>query len=198
MCFSPALRRSFPPRIRRSTTSSNLSGFLEDCSLPHRPVAPSPRSDRPGRRPRPIRLRFQGGAKEAARLDQVGGPGRLRAWTSMRSPSSPKREAATWRPGASRGGPGSARPGCRLEAGHGQGPAEAGDHHRLVDRRADVGDAEFERLDVRRGADVPVDLRGVLDDPGGDQGRDQVVILGPRGEVGGDPAIGNRPKSSVR
>ena len=47
---------------------------------------------------------------------------------------------------------------------------QPGHHHRLVDRHADVGDAELQRLEMRRRADVPVDLRRVLDAPGRDEG----------------------------
>ncbi len=59
-----------------------------------------------------------------------------------------------------------------------EGPAEAGDHHGLVDRRTDVGHPEFQGFGVRAGTGVPVDFRRVGNHPDIDKGRDEVVILG--------------------
>lgn len=61
----------------------------------------------------------------------------------------------------------------------GQAAGQPGDHHGLVQRHTDVGDAELDRLKTRRRANIPVDLRPVRDGPRRLERRDQIVEVGP-------------------
>jgi hypothetical protein len=87
--------------------------------------------------------------------------------------------------GSGRGDEGPAGLDVQL-GGAGHRPEQAGDEDGVVDERAGVADAEFERGRVRRRADVEVRHLGVGDDAGADQVGDEVVVLG----GGCQPAVG--------
>src|SRR5262249_24074103 len=157
----------------------------ERRTLTHRPVALSDRLTNEGRDLVPFARLFEGRADEGQqRLDHLGRRDGATCQHIDQVPlESEPRGAELGRAEQFR-----AREWDRLAARvlgvarPRQGAAEPRDHHGLVDRQADVRDAEFDRLDVRRRPDVPVDLRSVFDDPDVRKDPDQLVVLGPRGE----------------